>query len=91
MEKFTRKNINNYVNAYERSTDTQLSDVYGKCSTAKHRAFKYCQDLMNEVDGYNGRIVAHNTNTFTYAFQNDYNFYVITKAYNYYMPLSEVK
>ena len=91
MENFTHKNLNKYVNAYERSTDTELSDVYSNCSDAKHKAMQYCKQLMDEVNGYNGRIVCHNTNTFTYAFQNDYNFYVITKSYNYYMPLLEVR
>lgn len=90
-KKIIHKDLNNYVQRYERSTAIQLSDVYGKCSTAKHRAFKFCQDLMYELKGYYGRIVSYNTNMFTYAFQNDYNFYVITKDNIYRMPLSEVR
>lgn len=87
----THKNLNGYVNAYERSTATQLSDVYGKCSTAKHRALRYCQELMEKCNGYNGRIVSYNFCAFTYAFQNDDNFYVITKAHDYYMPKKELE
>jgi len=87
----THKNLNGYVNAYERSTATELHDVYGRCSTEKHRALKYCKELMEEVHGYNGRIISYNTFTFTYAFQNDDNFYVITANNNYYMPKKELE
>lgn len=87
----THKNLNGYVTAYERSTATQLYDVYGKCSTEKHIAFKYCQELMERENGYNGRIVSYNTFAFTFAFQNDDNFYVITKNYDYYMPKKELE
>ena len=46
---------------------------------------------MERDNGENGRIVSYNTFAFTYAFQNDDNFYVITKKYDYYMPKKELE
>lgn len=56
---------------YERATATRLSDVYGRYSDAKQRAFDYCQRLKREHNGYDMRILSHNTFVFTAAFLFD--------------------
>lgn len=53
---------------YEKSSARCLADVYGTYSHAKAEAFKYCQRLMAEHDGFDLRILSSNTYMFTAAF-----------------------
>lgn len=57
------------INTWKNSTDTQLSDVYGRHSTAKDEAFEYCKNLCRKLNGTRLRIVTHNLNVFTAGFQ----------------------
>lgn len=57
------------VNRYWKSTDTQLWHVYGRWSTAKERAFKECERIMRERDGYGLRIIGANTSFFSVGFR----------------------
>ncbi len=50
------------------ATATQLSDVYERCSAAKHMAFRECERLMQEYGGEGLKILSHNTFVFTAAF-----------------------
>lgn len=59
--------INNYNNSD--FLDTELWHVYGTFSDAKARALNYCKNMMVDLDGHNGHIVSHNSQTFTYAFE----------------------
>lgn len=55
--------------AYNLSTDTQLSDCYGTYSMAKQRAYNYCINQMENVDGWGFRIISHNVNIFTCGYK----------------------
>ena len=54
---------------YKRSTDTSLSDVYKSNSTAKNRAWVYCQELCEKHNGTGLKVVSHNSMIFTAGFQ----------------------
>lgn len=54
---------------YKRSNATDLSDVYGRYSTAKARAWNYCKDLMRQHEGWGLRIITHNGFMFTAGFE----------------------
>lgn len=73
---------------YKRSYASDLSDVYGRYSTAKARAWRYCENLMEEHDGWGLRVISHNGFMFTAGFLfNDpdtdaLKFMYITKSYD---------
>ena len=46
-----------------------LNDVYHNASSAKLRAYEYCIHLCSELDGYDFRILSHNSMTFTVGFR----------------------
>lgn len=56
---------------YYHSNDTQLDDCYGHWSTAKSRAYDWCENKRIALHGYSERIPSHNTKQFTYAFMFD--------------------
>ena len=56
------------LRAFERSSDVELCDVYGRYSNAKANAYRYCRDREREFGSYNGVITGYNTCTFSYAF-----------------------
>ena len=64
----TKKQLE-YYRRYMQSNATRLWDIYGKYSYAKSMAFDRCVDIMYQYNGYDGRILSHNTNFFTYAFK----------------------
>jgi hypothetical protein len=46
-----------------------LNDVYSRPSSAKLRAYEYCIRLFHELDGYDFRILSHNSMTFSVGFR----------------------
>jgi len=64
----TKKNRAMYE-AYMRATDRRLEDAYGRASERKRAAFRSCVRTLEEMQGYDGRIVSHNTFRFSYAFR----------------------
>lgn len=46
---------------------TDLDDVYGRYSSAKASAMRDCRDWCAEDNGYNFRIISHNTSSFSVA------------------------
>ena len=62
------KIANGVREAWEKSRDCALSDVYGSYSCNKARAMTYCLDLMAQLNGHDLRIVSHNTMVFSVAF-----------------------
>ena len=46
---------------------TDLSDVYGRYSSAKASAMRDCRLWCEEMNGYNFRIISHNTFGFSVA------------------------
>jgi hypothetical protein len=81
-----------YVHSYR---DTRLEDVYGRYSAAKAKAFRYCEELCKELNGYDLCITAHNTMAFTVGFEfphpetGEVCVAKITRDYNYFAPLDE--
>lgn len=75
------------IRDFEYSSDTELSDVYGRYSKAKENAYEYCRARERECDSYNGVITGHNSMTFSYAFttwQDGHKYLVwITKCNDY--------
>lgn len=59
--------LKNY-DAYQRSTSYELYDVYGRCSSAKMKAWDYCKELMYKFNGYGLKIISHNGYQFTAGF-----------------------
>jgi hypothetical protein len=80
---------------YLYSSDTELEDVYGRYSAAKAKAFRYCEELCEELNGRGLCIMAHNTMTFTVGFEfphpetGEACIAKITRDYNYFAPLDE--
>lgn len=85
------KDLNDYYQRWLNSTENTIWKAYGRPSQYKVAAFERCEDIRDEFDGYSMRIVGHNSNAFSAAFTTDTDFYVITQANIYRMPLSEVK
>lgn len=65
----------------------KLSDIYGRYSSSKANAFKYCEDLCEEKKGWGLCIISHNTFSFTVKFTTDAGVYIITKSNNYFIEL----
>lgn len=89
----TKKGANLYGN-YRRATCGNLWDAYEKPSRAKVNAFFDCQNIRQEYNGTNERIISHNTFTFTYGFEYASNVdgvchcVIITPTYEYDIELS---
>lgn len=62
-----RKALSHY-DRYERSSDYSLNSAYGKYSSAKAQAWKYCEELMQEHNGWGLKVISHNTHMFTAGF-----------------------
>lgn len=70
MTKQERTALSRYAD-YQRSNATDLSDVYGRYSVYKARAWNDCQDMMTSHNGWGLRIISHNTSIFTAGFLFD--------------------
>ena len=72
--------------AYKWSNMTTLDDLYKSASIYKYRAYNYCIDLYNKLNGYDFKIIGGNCNTFSVGFkfvENDIEYFAyITKDYN---------
>lgn len=67
--KSTTKRGAGFLAAYNRSSNRRLSDCYGKYSTEKARAEKYCLSCMSNEDGAGFKIISYNCNFFSAAWQ----------------------
>ena len=56
-----------YINAYERSKATELTDVYKKCSYKKKQAYAECRTHASEHNAENMRIIGGNSCIFSCA------------------------
>lgn len=77
---------------YSCSFAHELSDVYDTWSNAKEDAMRYCKTLERDCNGYNGKILSHTDQCFTYGFivtDEDYYDYlvVITPHKQYVVPV----
>lgn len=72
-----------YVNAYERSKATVLTDVYKKCSYNKKQAYAECRTHAERNGADNMRIISHNCNFFSCAAKSKEGLIVYTPSQNY--------
>ena len=72
-----------YANAYERSKETELTDVYKKCSYNKKQAYAECRTHSANLGAENMRIISHNCNFFSCAAKSKYGLIVYTPSQNY--------
>ena len=79
-------NVYAYYRSYKRKGIRDLDDVYGRYSTAKHRAWRDCERRCAERNGYGLSVIGHNTSYFTAGFVYEGEmgkmFYVMTPRYN---------
>lgn len=68
MKKTNSKIMQNAIYWHNRSNDTDLDDVYGNYSTAKYNAYEYCINLFRELNGWDFKIISHNTFSFSVGF-----------------------
>lgn len=56
--------------SYEHADNSgRLEEVYQSYSAAKARAYRYCLELKEKLNGFDARITGANTFFFSYAFQ----------------------
>lgn len=76
---------------YQRSTVSQLYQIYSTWSERKDNAFHDCVYTQLLFWGYDGKIVTHNIFKFTFGFKCKLNdtvyFVLITKNNTYYMEV----
>lgn len=77
------KNGMHYINAYERSKATELTDVYKKCSYNKEQAYAACRTHAERNGAENMRIIGHNCNFFSCAAKSKEGLIVYTPRHNY--------
>ena len=77
------KQAKNWLNAEIQGY--KLSDIYGKYSSHKERAFERCKDLCKDKDGWGLCIISHNSSYFTVKFTVDNGMYIITYANTYFI------
>lgn len=74
-----------YYRAYVGNGVRDLDDVYGRYSTAKHRAWRDCERRCAERNGYGLSVIGHNCSYFSAGFMYEGDagkmFYVITPSY----------
>lgn len=72
-----------YINAYERSKDTELTHVYKKCSYNKEQAYAECRTHAERNGAENMRIIYHNCHFFSCAAKSNEGLIVYTPNTNY--------
>ena len=72
-----------YIQAYERSKATELTDVYKKCSYNKKQAYAECRTHSANLGAEHMRIISHNCNFFSCAAKSKYGLIVYTPSQNY--------
>lgn len=63
---------------------TELHEIYKSYSTAKAQALEHCKALCYKENGYNFRIISHNSMTFSVAWETEKGTRIET-AYNSYL------
>lgn len=64
-----RSMVNNYKASLDYYGRRDLSNCYGRFSTAKQSAFDYCKNLEKSLNGFDGTVISFNCRQFTYGFQ----------------------
>lgn len=87
----TTKQAQHFISAYNfyknKNTGLSLYQIYTRYSEKKLKAFIYCRNMLNELNGFDACFCGHNTDHFTYAFlfvkDNKTYLAYITHANNY--------
>lgn len=95
MTRVTPTVLERYARRLTNSRDTRLEDVYHDYSVEIDRAYKYCTRFCDALDGYNFRILSHNTFAFTVGFlfevpDGKTALAVMTPNHNYYCVYSDL-
>lgn len=89
--------IKSAYNTYKSSNMTTLNDLYNTYSYAKLRAYNYCRNLYDTLNGYDFRIIGGNCMTFSVGFKyhdtttGEEMFVWITKTYDRQISLRELE
>ena len=83
LNKNTQK-AQRFIWEYVRSERYNLDYCYNNYSFAKKRAFDYCINKQNEMDGKDGRIISYNCSYFSYAFMTNDNKLIVICPINEY-------
>ena len=89
MKRVSTKALDRYARRLTNSRDIRLEDVYNDYSANKERAYNYFIRFCDALDGYNFRILTHNSKVFTVGFlfettTGETAMAVITPTHNYY-------
>ena len=81
------KNYSRVYRAYCNSNMTHLRDLYKNYSFNKEKAYYYCRNMFNDLNGYDFRIIGGNCMTFSVGFKyknenGNEMFVYITKDYD---------
>ena len=82
--KATTKKGETMLNNARVNQGTELREIYSSYSTAKAQALENCKALCHKENGYNFRIISHNCNTFSVAWETESGTRIET-AYNSYL------
>lgn len=82
----TTKAAARFINGYSNSLNYTLSDCYGRYSTEKARAERWCKDQMNKENGFDFRIISFNTFGFSCGWKTDNGLRVETPQNSYFIP-----
>jgi len=66
-EQENRARVN--ISSWRNSRYTDLNSAYGRCSSAKKRAWEYCQDLCRKYEGEGLKVISRNGYRFTAGFE----------------------
>lgn len=81
----SKERMRAYYRSYKRNGIRDLDDVYGRYSTAKHRAWRDCERRCAERNGHGLSVIGHNCSYFSAGFMYEGEagkmFYVITPSY----------
>lgn len=69
MTSADKRNALAHYSAYKRSGMYSLEDAYGSYSSAKSRAWRYCERLMDEKSGWGLKVITANGYQFTAGFE----------------------
>ena len=81
--KATTKQAQGFIANYCNSSATELTDVYGRYSLRKERAFEHIRYEMYDSRGFDLRITSHNSQMFTCAYQRENSLIYHTPYYVY--------
>ena len=66
---YQKRQAKGNIRVWENSRYSSLDSAYGKYSAEKARAWRYCEDLCEKMNGSKLRVLAHNSFIFTAGFE----------------------